>query len=74
MDARRVQHSAASALIHPAMSKPEAFEIKVKSDDPKKEEKPDDKPNYEGSSRLLKDAKKDGEEENELVCHRVSLL
>ncbi|TEB31795.1 26S proteasome regulatory complex, non-ATPase subcomplex, Rpn1 subunit [Coprinellus micaceus] len=47
------------------MSKPQEFTIKVKADDPKKEEKPDDKPNFEGSSKLLKDSKEEGEELSE---------
>lgn len=50
------------------MSKAQEFTIKVHSEDPKKKEKPDDKPDFEGSSRLLKDdPKKDGEEGEELV-------
>ncbi|KAF9561442.1 26S proteasome regulatory complex, non-ATPase subcomplex, Rpn1 subunit [Agrocybe pediades] len=49
------------------MSKPQEFSIKVQSEDPKKKEKPDDKPDLEGSSKLLKDdKKKDGEEGEEL--------
>ena len=44
------------------MSKPQEFTIKVHAEDPKKEEKPDDKPNLEGSSKLLKDSKEEGEE------------
>ncbi|RXW17645.1 hypothetical protein EST38_g8208 [Candolleomyces aberdarensis] len=48
------------------MSKPQEFEIKVHSEDPEKKEKPDDKPNLEGSSKLLKDAKEgEGEELSE---------
>jgi 26S proteasome regulatory subunit N1 len=50
------------SLSFTAMSKPQEFTIKVKADDPKKEEKPDDKPNFEGSSKLLKDSKEEGEE------------
>jgi len=46
------------------MSGPQEFTIPpVRSDDPKKPEKPDDKPNFEGSSRLLKDAKDDKDDE-----------
>ncbi|KAG2003380.1 26S proteasome subunit RPN2a [Coprinopsis cinerea AmutBmut pab1-1] len=44
--------------------KPQEFTIKVQAQDPEKKEKPDDKPNYEGSSRLLQDSKEG--EENEL--------
>ncbi|KAF5336461.1 hypothetical protein D9611_006460 [Ephemerocybe angulata] len=39
------------------MSKPQEFTIKVPKEDPVKEEKPDDKPNFEGLSKLLKDSK-----------------
>lgn len=53
------------------MTKAQEFTIKVQSEDPKKKEKPEnDKPDSEGSSKLLKDAKKDakeGEEGEELV-------
>jgi len=44
------------------MSKPQEFSIKVQSEDPKKKEKPDDKPSLEGSSKLLKDKEQEGEE------------
>lgn len=49
------------------MTKAQEFTVKVPAEDPEKKEKPDDKPNFEGSSRLLKDAK-DGEGE-ELVIN-----
>ncbi|KAF9041306.1 armadillo-type protein [Panaeolus papilionaceus] len=39
------------------MSKPQEFTIKVQSEDAKKKEKPNDKPDFEGSSKLLKDDK-----------------
>jgi len=57
------------------MSKPQEFSIKVQSEDPKKKEKPEDKPDLEGSSKLLKDdKKKDGEEGEELVRLHVIFL
>lgn len=46
------------------MSKPQEFTIKVQSEDAKKKEKPNDKPDFEGSSKLLKDDK----DVEELVC------
>lgn len=54
------------------MTKAQEFSISVKSEDPKKKEKPEnDKPDLEGSSKLLKDGKtKDGkadEDPDELV-------
>jgi 26S proteasome regulatory subunit N1 len=48
------------------MTKPQEFIIQVQSEDPKKKDKPsNDKPDFAGSSKLLKDAK-DGDSE-ELV-------
>ncbi|CAA7268438.1 unnamed protein product [Cyclocybe aegerita] len=49
------------------MSKPQEFTIKVQSEDAEKKEKPEsDKPNFEGSSKLLKDSKEgEGEELSE---------
>ena len=45
------------------MTKPQEFTIQVQSEDPKKKDKPKDKPDLVGSSKLLKDAKDgDGEE------------
>lgn len=52
------------------MSKPQEFAITVKSDDPKEKEKPKDKPDLQGSSKLLKDGKE--EEGEELV--RMSII
>lgn len=49
------------------MTKPQEFEISVRSEDPKKKEKPEEgeKDKEEGSSKLLKDAvkPKDGKED-----------
>ena len=46
------------------MSKSQDFTIKVQSEEAKKKEKPlNDKPDLQGSSKLLKDAKADESEE-----------
>jgi len=59
------------------MTKAQEFTIKVQSEDPKKKEKPEsDKPDFEGSSKLLKDGQKDakeGEEGEELVRYFLEL-
>jgi len=53
------------------MSKPQEFTIKVQSEDAKKKDKPlNDKANFEGSSKVLKDPKED--EGEELVCDAYS--
>lgn len=56
------------------MTKPTAFEIKVPSEDPKKkEDKPEnDKPDFDGSSKLLKDVKKDDIVEGEELVSAFS--
>ncbi|TFK22375.1 26S proteasome regulatory complex, non-ATPase subcomplex, Rpn1 subunit [Coprinopsis marcescibilis] len=52
------------------MTKPQEFTVRVTAEDPKKEEKPDDKPDYEGSSKLLKDSKEEeGDELSEEDQH-----
>lgn len=53
------------------MSKPQEFAITVKSDDPKEKDKPKDKPDLQGSSKLLKDGKE--EEGEELVRHGLNI-
>ncbi|KAF8646742.1 hypothetical protein AX16_007083 [Volvariella volvacea WC 439] len=47
------------------MPEPTEFSIKVHSKDPKKEEKPNDKPDFTGASKLSKDGKGDAEGEGE---------
>lgn len=45
------------------MTRPTDFSIQVSSEDPKKNEKAEDKDKLEGSSKPVKGAKKDGEAE-----------
>lgn len=58
------------------MSGPQEFTIApVRSDDPKKkEEKPNDKPDYEGSSKLLGDSKKKDAEGDEQELVRWAMM
>ncbi|CAA7271241.1 unnamed protein product [Cyclocybe aegerita] len=59
------------------MSKPQEFTIKVQSEDAEKKEKPEsDKPNFEGSSKLLKDSKEGegGSEEDQQLKDQLEML